>query len=159
MPLTCQLYATLQIIPCADRRQCNQSYNQEPWFTYIHISDVCPWTNKPATQHILLQHCYSIATIVYMLNTHYCKHESKTANCNFYLQTYCHMCQKPICSWNILYTIYEQISWHAWMGKVCQYIYHIWTHWHQPCDQSYCTQMTTMAPVTTQPNWISWVGQ
>ena len=39
---------------------------------------------------------------------------------------------------------HTQITQCASMGEVCQYIYHIWSHWHQTCDQECPIQMMVM---------------
>ena len=51
------------------------------------------------------------------------------------------------------------------MGEECKYIWHIWTHWHQPGDKECCEQKTMvpmMMPTQQWQHWlinISWVGQ
>ena len=54
-----------------------------------------------------------------------------------------------------IYTLHAQITQHASMWEVCQYICYIWSFSHQCCSQNRCTQTTTR---TLQPKYIYWVG-
>ena len=49
------------------------------------------------------------------------------------------MCQQQICLSNAMYMPQAHITQCVSKGIVCQYMYHIWTHWHKPCDQECCT--------------------
>ena len=60
----------------------------------------------------------------------------------FIYHTIAHKCQQQICPSNVTFMSYIQIIWHSSLGKICQYICHIWTYWDQLCDQEHCTQMT-----------------
>ena len=86
----------------------------------------------------------------------------KSINSNIYSPHYC-----KICATNKYIPLipHAKITCQVLVGEVCQYIFHVCTEWYQPCDQECCTQMTiqmTMWMVTktmtSQPNYISWVG-
>ena len=96
----------------------------------FHITALCPWTNMPPTLYK-----YIPLHIYYRYTPHYCIYPSKIIHWNIILPNYCkigaitnYALPKP----------HAQITVHASIEDVCQYICHIWTQWNQSCDQGWC---------------------
>ena len=81
-----------------------------------------------ATDQICLPSCtcisHCISTVVYMQTPH------------LFTTLLLNMCQPQIYVLNVIYNPYAKITRHTLIinWEVCQYICHIWNHWHQPCD-------------------------
>ena len=54
---------------------------------------------------------------------------------------------------NATYKPHAKITLCASVREACQYICHIWTHWHSPCDQEHCTLMMVMQAVGWWQQW------
>ena len=97
----------------------------------FHVTGIMP-LNKYAG-HIV--HVYPTA---HLLSSTYIPHITahlhiKSINCNLYLPYHCKICVRH--KYNPQMPNRPKITWHKLMRKVCQYIYHIQNHWHQPCTR------------------------
>ena len=81
--------------------------------------------------------------------------------------SYCQICANNKYVPQIPHTCHMYKLFHMHHGRsmpIC-IICHIWTCWHEPCDQEYCTHMTMIPMMTSlipimimQPNYIGWDG-
>ena len=162
----------MQIISCTDRRQFCQCINTSYEFTTInnmtrstgihtlHIIDISPWTNMPATLHIyptallltstyrpiITTHINNITNKIYLYDATatFVRTINMSLKCHILKLLNLYLCGK----YANKYATYDAVP----INNVAR------TTVHKQRRQCQCRQHRTITTMTPQPNYVYWVG-